>query len=252
LFSINGQPAACSGTIVGNGVVLTAQHCFEQLPANTQITLEMVTPLANGATSVSQATSTNWLMKGPAAQRTSDNDLAVVFFDLTQLPCTSPQIPQPTGSAVLTASDVGGTVTIVGFDGSPLDAPVRQQGTTTISQITNGTIFTNPGAGQSSTQLGDSGGPLLVNRNGTEYIAGVISGLCDNVACTTPQSYYTRVDSGDNYGFVVYATLMQQQKCGGPPTCSYSATPPSHGARSVIWSLLGLLLCLVVRRAART
>lgn len=203
----------CTGTIVSvqgdTGYVLTAAHCFVDIPA-TYTTYVFTTDdyeLLDFSTAhkILDHVVNPFYAAGPHLY-----DFAMLKFSgATGLPSTP----------VLSAADddlaVGSNITMVGY-GFTLDditttdpdASVntsRRSVSVPIEIIDDDQIIVNETTAGGGQCQGDSGGPLLYSKNGTDYVSGVISAGADtctgeglsNRASTVLDSFITPYVNGE-------------------------------------------------------
>lgn len=98
---------------------------------------------------------------------------------------------------------------------------------------------------QAKACYGDSGGPLIVNRNGTEYVTGVLS---DGATDCSGMDNYTRVDNNRNADFVGTAAagaLLSLHSCdpsAPPTTCANSVSSDPSGVTAIALAAV-LVMC---------
>lgn len=247
-----GYTYTCSGTFLGAGLILTAAHCFEAGATNVRVHFVNYDDTAKDVT---LSASSHVTFQDYQAGTTLDtgNDLAAVQVDNCQIPTgvpTTPVLGSVAAGPALGSSDIGLGVTIIGFGStSPPDDMHKQGtgygrhvGTSTISAYDTYTTTITPKSGQEKTCYGDSGGPLLVDRGGTQYVAGVLHGGSTNC---DDESVYARTDNNRNADFIGTASaaaILATLSCGGKPvTCS-------TGSPSGLVPLIAVLTFAVGRR----
>ncbi len=146
------QPSglACTGTVVGKGVVLTAAHCA--LAATVKVL--NVQP--------------DKIIRANDSGTAGETDLALLFFSDEKI-ANLPIIP-----IAKSAPQFADLVTIVGFgtDG------VRRSGTNRLSAVGElMLIVSHQNQDESNIEPGDSGGPMLFNNQ----VVGVATGMSRNL-----------------------------------------------------------------------
>ena len=184
-LTINGQQF-CTGTLVTPTVVVTAAHC---LPPNLEGVPMDAIEIFFGA-DINQGGSTIPVLSGLAHTAWNEN---VVPNDIgaVSLSQPAPVAPIPMLNDDLDAlQPVGDTVRMVGYGITAFEGTgngTKRSGEMTIDAMDSSTIYLGPGP--SLTCNGDSGGPLLMNVDGVEVLAGIHS----RSDCET-QSLNERVD----------------------------------------------------------
>ncbi len=218
----------CSGTYFAPRVVLTAAHCLENVYRDqvfvyygdnftqdfSQLTQQgaLLVPPAPGAASFwSKADS---FEKHPKWDpKLVHPDMGVVYLD-RKLPFD----PLPIGRFRLDSTWVNKSVTIVGWGGNAAPTPtttsgsrVERTGTTKVlgsptasdyhpedpnagmldATVRQNVVKTDGRAPNSNTCFGDSGGPLIANSDGQDYVAGV--SYWTGLSCAD-YGLFTRID----------------------------------------------------------
>lgn len=198
--------SACTGTYLGAGRILTAEHCLPPLSSGEPVSVELVDDLGDRDRTLASSrydTLPDWL--GEVQDAT--NDLARVFVDEHEVPAGVAGMPVlDAASGPLGPEDIGDKLTAVGFGAtSPptTDQPhgggagTRYRGMVTLEAIDDHTASVRHVGDDASPCKGDSGGPLLVVRDDIEYLAGVVSeGDCER------ETRYTRADSARNAAYI--------------------------------------------------
>ena len=243
-----GYTYTCSGTFLGAGLILTAAHCFEAGATNVRVHF---VNYDDASKDVTLAASSHVTFQDYQAGTTLDNgnDLAAVQVDNCMIPSGVPITPllgSTTSAPALGNADVGIDVTIIGFGStSPPDKTNtegtgygRHVGSSTISAVDTFTTSITPKSGQAKTCYGDSGGPLLVDRGGAQYVAGVLHG--GSMDCES-DSVYASTDNNRNADFIGTATvaaLLATLSCGGKSvTCSTGS--PSGAVPILVIAAIG-------------
>jgi len=255
VVAVVGGGASCTGIYIGGGVVVTAGHCLRSTnPTGVQVLFQTSTTTlgrapATGVTALAAALPTS------DAEMKAGKDLATVSFDKCLVPAgiaPAPGFLTPS-NGLSGANDRAAKVKLIGLGRTENDPAfgVRNQGDAYIISVnaTSVALMGNP----SGPAPGDSGGPMVIDRNGTKLIGAVASFITGDGG--VPQ--YTRVDvePGATFiaGAVFAATLAAVSACGGKTKCSTSAAGAGAGG-CVVAPLVcggGALAALVVRRRRR-
>ncbi len=182
----SGGSVYCSGTLVSPSVVLTAAHCVDGTTAEPPATV-FFGPDIDGEGPRMGATSSwyhpNW--DGEPGQY----DIGLVLLDRP----VAPEAVVPLNTSPAT-DHVGEECRIIGYGvnvrGTDEGVGIRRTATELIRQ-TQSDVFTT-GSTETSICFGDSGGPVLLDIDGIEYVAGV-SSYTRGENCDPPQGC-TRVD----------------------------------------------------------
>lgn len=225
---LNGQVEICTGSYYAPRVVVTAAHCFPSNLAqvfiyygdNYQHDLAELTPLGGGqfglkAPAVGMpshwAQADSWQVNPSYNKTTNASDIATVFLDRkppfdplplyrnrvaanVQLTITgwgSDSAPTPTTGAGSGTERSGRTITL----GSPTAADYHADDPNpgVLDPAVQQTwLKTNGAAPWSNGCFGDSGGPLIFNQFGQDYIAGV--GNWTGLSCED-YNLFARIDS---------------------------------------------------------
>lgn len=198
-FSVNGNGASCTATLVAPKLLLTAAHCVvgangEKL-TNYRIsfgTRPASGPFYKGTTTIPHP--------GYSPKVFGKNDVAVVVLE------TAPPIePMPVRKAAL-GNVVGKSVTHVGT-GTTIAAGVenkygageqKKKVTLRINQQTAQTLRTGETYVRGGICNGDSGGPALMVIDGVETVVGVHSYVDDGAFCLN-HGFSTRTDANMDF-----------------------------------------------------
>jgi Trypsin len=247
----------CTGTYVGSGIVLTAEHCVPLASSGEAVSVTFV-DYVRGTQQTLASTRYDAMDAGAAGLAHAARDLARILIDDAAVPEGITAMPVLDGaSGVLGGGDLGAKLTAVGFGVTippTTDRPggeghgTRFQGPVTLEMLDADIAGVSRDAGDAVPCGGDSGGPLLVVRGSTEYLAGVLSdGDCETSA------RYTRADSERAVAF-----LERDLDCG--PDCDGGGgSDPALGGRAGCRSaaspgglaLFGLWLAAVLWRRGR-
>lgn len=250
----------CSGVYLGSGAVLTAAHCVDGV-SQAIVTFVHADDPANNRAVASSSILTYQGYVGDAGQ-SEDNDLAVIFLDFCFVPSFAETLPLlGSSNGTLAASDVGKTVSIVGFgrtepgpkSDTSLAAGERRIGRTALSKVESGHVEIGEEDDEARSCFGDSGGPLLFEVGGVEHVAAIDSRgheTCEGA------DLYTRVDTGKNAEFIgaaALAALLSLHSCGdetSPTRCSVEADRIGGGSGGGVGLLGGFaaVASLLVRR----
>lgn len=256
---------SCTGTYLGSGLVLTAAHCFDNQPSNAATRVffnDTDNPINNKWVNAKSFVTFQSYANKP--MQSEDNDLAAVFVDRCDVPSSfsAMTVLNGTNGRVLNASDENKTsVQVVGVgevQAGPKGEntnPLRRRnvGTMLISSVQTFHVELKANS-PSEACWGDSGGPMIVTRDGVELVDGVSSrgeGDCSGT------DYYTRLDVNQNAEFLGAASLQavaSLHSCGGSGGsgdnglhCSAGlarATPRDVVLTAIVW----LMVFAVIRR----
>lgn len=184
----------CSGTLVKPDLVLTAAHCVDGTnPGMVKGGLDV----RGNAPSIGVS---SWTYYSGWNPRTLDNDIAAIYLDGPVPNYVKPIYPA-TSTNPLRQADQGRIAEAVGFGVDQNGrSGIRNRVDVPLTQINSTNIITNSANGGNC--FGDSGGPLLLDINGTRRVVGVSSAVihgptdwCDG------QAIYTRVDAFNSWLF---------------------------------------------------
>jgi secreted trypsin-like serine protease len=158
--------AYCTGTVVADRWVLTAAHCLQPPMSPSEVYIGK-SPPADGQRRAVARTIVHPRFSFFGLQ----NDLGLV-----ELVDPAPVTPLPLMREPPDQAWVGSMVRLVGFgstSSTDREAPLKRTGTAKVTALAQ-QKFTFQGA-PSQTCLTDSGAPVLHERDGVEYLAGVSS-----------------------------------------------------------------------------
>ena len=205
----------CSGTLIRPNVVLTAGHCLQDGRGNPKkLWVFTGDNLFVGGTLYAVSKTATHPDYSPSPVMGYVNDIALVRLKSSVLGITP--IPTLPKDKLLTSADAGAVVSFVGF-GQDSEGPSgsgsigrKLQVSGTIGGVSNpctysdGTIASclnselsqvwyKEGLGQGGPCFGDSGGPMLIVRDGASYASGVTSygdATCSRYGVSTrPDAY---------------------------------------------------------------
>jgi len=192
----------CTGALLTTTSVLTAGHCFREVPA------------ARAEIVVSNQSSQSASFSVHPKYRFIENDASPYDAAIVHL-----QTPITTGTLPLLLSEgisSGDDVTIIGYgqdengnsaiDSNPANS--LHQGKMVIDNVQSGFFFSNFSSDSSSICLGDSGGPAIrLNRAGQAGIVGIANAvggesLADITQCLNGTALFTDIQSGSVRDFI--------------------------------------------------
>jgi hypothetical protein len=226
------QGSLCSGTVIERNAagdrlyVATAAHCCREGDPPTKIVIgpDYADPALSLPVDAFQA--------HPCYNPLSyDYDFcALTVLDKRGLNVTP--IPMVSGPDELGPDDI---VTVVGYGSTPAYNTIRRRALARLEEITPLTLVADQRAGSGGLCFGDSGGPFLIEQNGAEVVAGVISfgaptSLCNVVGVAgrvsfpgVREQFFDRVLAGRE---PVVQSLLIQRNAGtaGPVRDTYLAS----------------------------
>lgn len=189
-----GLSAFCSGTMITDSTVVTAAHCFLNLPS------EVIVLVGATVETSREYTATNWIIHpdfAPAGDR-AVKDIAIIRLATnTDLPT----IP------VMTETEVkdGEIVSIFGYgkdENGNFDFQDLRSGEMLVNDVDSTHIIAKFDGEGSNTCQGDSGGPLLSSRTGRSAIAGITSSGLTVDCLSGDTSFFTNLTDPDVKDFL--------------------------------------------------
>lgn len=162
----------CTGTLIGERTVVTAAHC---LPPNIDVSADSM--LVFFGRRIDDPDGVSVRVTEAVANPSWSSSTLAGDIGLIALADPAPVDPVPLAYADLDAtSKAGDGGRVVGFGITEAEGGgngVKREGAAEIARITQSSIYLAPG--QAATCNGDSGGPLFLNQNGAEVLAGIHS-----------------------------------------------------------------------------
>ncbi len=233
--------AICSGTYIGSGRIVTAQHCVP-VGSSDMISVTFVDYRDTDGESALRMTGSHdepppdASGDGLARVVIDDSSIAALPFDVPAMPRLPENAPPLSPDDTFTAIGFGATSppTVTAPQGAGYDT--RHKGQVELSELSSDMAWMIDGPDAAAPCNGDSGGPLVVTRAGVDYLVGV---LLDGDCSTRMQ--YIRPDIPPNSTFVDSPT-PPCNGCDEPPV----GTTCVRGSPSGAISVLGVMF--VVRR----
>ena len=251
--SFTGGFGLCSGALISQTTILTAQHCLEDVINPDQVQVRFTE--GNGTLQFERTVS--------AIQRMPFYDYLTDGTDLATLKLSDP-VENRTPFLLTPENVLGETVRMVGYGLNGLGG-TGHQGTRTGARWAADNVIDGVGLGEpysgpnllfastffepgdpdfialeGTTAPGDSGGPLLVQRGGEWTIAGVLSGGTSPTSVYGDRSVWTSVFS---------AEAQELVRIGGGQF--YQPAPDPIPLPASAWLLLGGLAMVAGLRARR-
>lgn len=194
-----GTPKGCSGAILTPRIIATAAHCV--IDVNGQIYKDVKVGPPGASAQLESTWSTMYSIFSITGYKGDPN---VKFNDIAYLVLRQPildaayvQIPSEDQVNYMRQSST--TLNLLGYGAtrdSDETAPIYpSQISATFSSVTSNTL-TNSGYALSvvgNTCTGDSGGPVIANLSGQDYVIGIITGATASNHCSRMENggYYT-------------------------------------------------------------
>ncbi len=211
----------CSGTLVTPHIVITAAHCLPPYQTFDVSSLSVFFGSEVGGqgeriNAVLAYANPLWTVE------TIANDIGVVVLERPASAKPIPMLAQPLEMALETLEDARG-VGVVGFGITERDGDGsgrRRSGAMTIAAIDDHTIHLNPGP--SATCNGDSGGALLLQLGGVEFLAGVHSrSNCEDLSLGERVDVHAR-----SFVLAVVESIGGAPECGSDGLCAAGCATP--------------------------
>ena len=160
----DGRTGLCSGTMLSPNKVLTAAHCLDGAAS-----IDILFNIAGDK--FVYVTASSWNIHPAFSNTAFINDVGIVHSPVS-LPV--PNLPILASSA----PKIGDKASIFGYGaatgGASIDGKLRA-GAMTITSVDSNKIYANFEANASNTCSGDSGGPMLLQVGGQQFIIGTTS-----------------------------------------------------------------------------
>jgi hypothetical protein len=228
VVAIRGPDYLCSGTLITNRIVLTARHCLAATKA-TDIRAFFGSSLRRVDGGLPPDAGV--FIQGAAHRYSQAGDIGVFLLSQAAPPGVQP-IPLAPAGAI--EGFVHKTARVVGFGKTaPLDAdgPAGTKHTGTVEILFVGPAVINAGPGPSMICSGDSGGALLIDIDGGEYLAGDTA-FGDDACGTSGQFPRTDAYHAELVGpflaemaegaAALGSRCYYPEHCGGGTTCTAS------------------------------